>query len=130
TPVRFEKVGWQDLDPGTHGLFDIVHCNGVYYHEQAMINLIRQLARVTAPGGIMYLGGFILTDPEFSDYARFVPGGFWNDTTWWWVPGSNCLRAMVEVCGFESVKEFGRADVPNGDFPVSSTYVSAVRKRS
>ena len=95
-----------------------------------MIKLIRQLARVTAPGGILYLGGFVLSDSEFSDYARFVPGAFWNDPTWWWVPGSNCLRAMIEVCGFESAKEFGRAEVPNGDFPVSSTYVSAVKKRS
>jgi len=130
TPVRFEKIGWQDLDPETHGLFDIVHCNGVYYHEQAMVHLIRQLARVTAPGGTMYIGGFILDDPAFSDYARFVPGSFWNDPTWWWVPGSNCLRTMVESVGFESVQEFGRAEVPNGDFPVSSVYVSAVRKRS
>ena len=50
TPVRFEKAGWQDLDPQKHGLFDIVHCHGVLYHEQDPMLLLHQLLPMVKPG--------------------------------------------------------------------------------
>lgn len=127
TKIAFEKIGWQALNPVEHGLFDIVHCNGVYYHEQHIIQLLQQLAKITAPGGTLFIGGFVLTDPALTKYIRFVPGSFWNDPTWWWVPGVECMISMLKVCGFSEIQEFGRYDVPNGDFPVSSTYFKAIK---
>ncbi len=29
TGIRFEQIGWQQLDPDLHGRFDVVHCNGL-----------------------------------------------------------------------------------------------------
>lgn len=130
TPIKFEKIGWQDLDPKKHGLFDLIHCNGVYYHEQNIVSLIRKLTSVLAPSGTLFLGGFVLYEAELTDYARYIGSSFWNDPTWWWVPGINCFRSIAEVCGLEVVKEFGRWDVPNGDFPVSSFYLKTKKPNS
>ena len=127
TSVKFETVGWQALEPARFGLFDLVHCNGVYYHEQNMVQLVQQLGKVTAPGGTLLLGGFVLREPEFTNYARFVSGSFWNDPTWWWVPGFECMKGILSAAGFTFVKEFGRWVVPNGDFPVDSIYFRAVK---
>ncbi len=128
TPVKFENTGWQNLSPEKHGLFDLVHCNGVYYHEKNYLALIEKLAEVTRPGGILYLGGFVLADRALDDYARFVSGSFWNDPTWWWVPGTNCLATGAEASGFQFIKEFGRWHVPNGEFPVDTIYLKLQKK--
>jgi len=41
----------------------------------------------------------MLADPELSDYARFVPGSYFGDGTWWWVPGQATMRGMLESVG-------------------------------
>lgn len=127
TGVDLQQIGWQDLDPERHGRFDLVHCNGVLYHELNPILLLSRLHEMTAPGGTLLLGSMMLAEPELAELARFVPGAYYGDETWWWVPGSEALRGMIESVGFSVQESFGvGAGVP-GEFPTSNGYFRAVR---
>jgi len=64
----------------------------------------------------------MLADPELSEYARFVPGAYYGDPTWWWVPGRLCMRWMLEAAGFASEEEFGTSDGPPGEFRTMNGY--------
>lgn len=54
--VDFRQVGWQQLDPNEHGLFDLVHCHGVLYHEPNPIGMLLRLRSMLAEGGEMLFG--------------------------------------------------------------------------
>ena len=73
TGVDFQRIGWQDLDPAQHGVYDLVHCHGVLYHEPNPMGLLARLWQMAAPGGTLLLGSMQLADPTLSEYARFVP---------------------------------------------------------
>lgn len=123
TGVRFEQIGWQQLDPEVHGTFDVVHCNGVLYHEPNPLALLQQLRRMVAEGGELLLGSMMLSDAELSEYARFVRGAYAEDPTWWWVPGRLALRWMMDACGFDTELLPVRFDGPIGDFGVINGYL-------
>jgi tRNA (mo5U34)-methyltransferase len=124
--VDFQPLKWQDLDPDVHGTFDLVHCHGVLYHELHPMGLLERLRAMLAPDGTLLLGSMMLGEPELSEYARFVPGAFYGDATWWWVPGRLCLRWMIEATGCEVTDEFGIHDGPPGSFHVINGYLRAV----
>ena len=124
--VDFQPLKWEDLDPVVHGTFDLVHCHGVLYHEPHPMAMLERLRAMLAPGGTMFLGSMMLADPELSEYARFVPGAFYGDPTWWWVPGRLCLRWMIETAGLDVLGEFGVHDGPRGEFAVVNGYFRAV----
>lgn len=128
TGVDFQPIGWQDLDPEQNGTFELVHCHGVLYHEPDPIALVARLYEMTAPGGTLLLGSMMLADPELSELVRFVPRSYYRDDTWWWVPGSLALRAMIESVGFEVEHAFGESDGPTGEFPTSNGYIRATRQ--
>ncbi len=123
TGVRFEQIGWQQLDPELHGKFDLVHCNGVLYHEPNPLGMLQQLRKMVADGGELLLGSMMLADAELSEYARFVRHTFAEDPTWWWVPGRLALRWMMDACGFDSELLPVRFDGPIGDFGVINGYL-------
>ncbi len=123
TGVRFEQIGWQQLDPEVHGKFDLVHCNGVLYHEPNPLAMLRQLRTMVADGGELLLGSMMLADAELSEYARFVRGAYAEDPTWWWVPGRLALRWMMDACGFDTELVPVRFDGPSGDFGVINGYL-------
>jgi SAM-dependent methyltransferase len=125
TSIDFQRIGWQDLDPATHGTFDLVHCHGVVYHEPNPMLLLQKLRAMLAEGGTLLFGSMMLADPELSEYARFVPGRYFGDPTWWWVPGRLSMRWMLETAGFEVEAEFGEHDGPPGQFPVINGYFKA-----
>jgi tRNA (mo5U34)-methyltransferase len=125
TGVDFQPLRWEDLDPAVHGTFDLVHCHGVLYHEMHPMALLQRLRAMLAEGGTLLLGSMMLADPELSEYARFVPGAYYGDDTWWWVPGRLCLRWMIEAAGCEVTAEFGVYDGPPGPFPVVNGYLRA-----
>lgn len=127
TGVDFRKIGWQQLAPAEMGTFDLVHCHGVLYHELEPIAMLRRLREMTAPGGTLLLGSMMLASPELSEHARFVPGAYYGDPTWWWVPGRLCMRWMLESCGFDVHGEFGRSEGPRGEFPTINGYFRATR---
>jgi tRNA (mo5U34)-methyltransferase len=126
TGVDFQPLKWEDLDPAVHGTFDLVHCHGVLYHEPHPMAMLERLRSMLAPGGTMFLGSMMLASPELSEYARFVPGAYYGDPTWWWVPGRLCLRWMLETAGLEVLSEFGLHDGPPGEFDVINGYFRAV----
>lgn len=127
TGVDFQPIGWQELDPERHGIFDLVHCHGVLYHECDPVGLLKRLYEMTAPGGLLLFGSMMDADPAFAELARFVPLSYFGDETWWWVPGHLALRSMVESVGFEVERTFGDSAGPPGEFPTTNGYVRAVR---
>ena len=125
TGIDLRQIGWQQLDPRVHGQFDVVHCNGVLYHELHPTRMLRRLREMVSDGGTLLLGSMMLDDPELSGYARFVPGAYYGDPTWWWVPGGLALRWMLEAAGFVVEEEFGTSPGPPGEFPTLSAYLRA-----
>lgn len=125
--VELQQIGWQQLGPERHGRFDLVHCNGVLYHERSPLALLEKLYEMTAAGGTLLLGSMMLPDPGQAELARFIPGSYYSDETWWWVPGKAALPAMIEAAGFEVVDDFGEVPGPPGEFPVVNGYIRAVR---
>jgi tRNA (mo5U34)-methyltransferase len=123
--VDFQRIGWQSLDPAVHGRFDIVHCNGVLYHEPNPMLMLEGLRPMLADDGELLLGTMLLAKPELSEYARFVPGAYAGDRTWWWVPGRLAFRWMMEAVGFRLGEEFGVFPGPPDAFPVITAYQKA-----
>ena len=125
--VEFDRIGWQELHPERHGIFDLAHCNGLLYHERNPIGLLERLWELVRPGGTLLLGSMMLADPTLSAHARFVPTSYYSDESWWWVPGRLALRWMVETSGFDVESEFGVAPGPPGEFETISGYLRATR---
>ncbi len=123
TGVRFEQIGWQQLHPELHGTFDVVHCNGVLYHEPNPLAMLQQLRLMVASGGQLLLGSMMLADAELSEHVRFVRGDYAGDPTWWWVPGRLALRWMMDACGFTVETLPIRFAGPMGDFDVINGYL-------
>jgi 2-polyprenyl-3-methyl-5-hydroxy-6-metoxy-1,4-benzoquinol methylase len=123
TGVRFEQIGWQQLNPDVHGRFDLVHCNGVLYHEPNPLGMLLALRAMVADRGELLLGSMMLADAELSEHVRFVRGAYAADPTWWWVPGRLALRWMMDACGFDTEVLPVRFDGPMGDFEVINGYL-------
>jgi tRNA (mo5U34)-methyltransferase len=122
TGIDFQQIGWQALDPDVHGLFDLIHCHGVLYHEPHPLAMLLALRRMLAPDGVMLFGSMMLASAELSEHIRFVPNAYYGDPTWWFVPGRLAMRWMLEAAGFVSEEEFGISDGPPGEFPTINGY--------
>jgi Methyltransferase domain len=123
--VEFRQIGWQQLDPDEEGRFDLIHCHGVLYHEPHPLLLLQRLRSMCADGAELYFGSMMLGDPALSEYARYVPGSYYGDETWWWVPGRLVMRWLLETAGFAVDREFGEHEGPPGSFPVVNGYFHA-----
>lgn len=124
TGVDFAQIGWQQLDPATHGRFDLVHCHGVFYHEPHPMLLLQKLRSMVAEGGELLFGSMLHASEEQSEYIRFVPDAYAGDRTWWFVPGRLAMRWMLEVSGFE-VEELLLSAGPPGEFATLNGYFTA-----
>jgi len=125
--VDFRRLGWQALDPAEHGVYDLVHCHGVLYHEPDPVGLVARLHEMTAPGGTLLLGSMMHADPELAEWHRFVPLSYYGDDTWWFVPGRLALRRLIEAAGFVIERAFAEHPGPPGEFPTVNGYVRAHR---
>jgi SAM-dependent methyltransferase len=123
TGVDFRPIGWQALDPAEHGQFDVIHCGGILYHEANPMALLQTLRPLLRDSGTFFLGSMMLAEPELGELIRFVPDSFYNDPTWWMVPGRLALRWMLETSGFAVTKEFGVTEGPPGHFRVIYGYM-------
>jgi tRNA (mo5U34)-methyltransferase len=123
--VDFRQIGWEALDPNDHGRFDVVHCNGVLYHERDPLPLLQRLRAMLADDGLLLLGSMVLPDLELADHMRFVPGSYVGDPTWWWVPGLVAIRRLLLRAGLWADGEFGLAAGPPGEFATSTVYIRA-----
>lgn len=124
TGIDFRQIGWQQLDPHEHGLFDYVHCHGVLYHEPSPLGLLLRLRSMLAADGEMLFGSMMHASAEQSEYIRFVPDAYAGDKTWWFVPGRLAMRWMLEVSGFE-VEELTLTEGPRGEFRTLNGYFRA-----
>jgi SAM-dependent methyltransferase len=127
TGIRPRQLRWQELDPDEHGRFDLVHCHGVLYHEVHPMVLLERLRTMLADDGTLLFGSMMLADPELSECARFVPGAYYNDPSWWWVPGRLAMRWMLETVGLSVEEEFGLSPGPPGEFATVNGYFRARR---
>lgn len=125
--IQPRQMRWQELDPEQHGRFDLVHCHGVLYHEVHPVVLLERLRAMLTDDGTLLFGSMMLADPELSEYARFVPGAYYNDPSWWWVPGRLAMRWMLETVGLPVEEEFGLAPGPPGEFGTVNGYFRARR---
>jgi tRNA (mo5U34)-methyltransferase len=125
--VDFRETAWEELDAGAMGRFDLVHCHGVLYHDPHPMLLLERLRTMLADDGTLLFGSMMLADPALSEYARFVPGAYYGDETWWWVPGRLAMRWMLESAGLNVVEEFGLSDGPPGEFRTVNGYFRAQR---
>src|SRR5438445_7776037 len=116
------RLAWQDLDPNVHGKFDLGHCHGVLYHEMHPAALLQRLRGMCNGDGCVIFGSMMLASAELSEYARFVPGSFYGDPTWWWVPGRLAMQWMLEAIGLQVDEIFGFSEGPRGEFPVINGY--------
>lgn len=125
TGIELHQIGWEGLDPTTHGRFDLVHCHGVLYHDPHPMAMLMRLREMVADGGRLVFGSMMLAGDEVADLVRFVPDAYYGDPTWWWVPGRRAMRSMLEAVGFTVDEEFGLSDGPPGEFPTVNGYFSA-----
>jgi SAM-dependent methyltransferase len=125
TGMDFRPIGWEQLQPDEHGAFDLIHCHGVLYHEPHPLALLQRLRAMLSDSGQLYLGSMMLGRVEQSEYIRFVPGSYFGDETWWFVPGRLALRWMLEATGFAIEAEIELGDGPAGEFPVVNGYLVA-----
>jgi SAM-dependent methyltransferase/predicted O-methyltransferase YrrM len=124
TGVDFRQIGWQQLDPDEHGRFDLLHCNGVLYHEPNPLGMLLRLRSMLADDGEMLFGSMLHGSAEQSEHIRFVPDAYAGDRTWWFVPGRLAMRWMLEVCGFD-VEELSVSEGPRGEFRTLNVYFRA-----
>jgi tRNA (mo5U34)-methyltransferase len=127
TGIRACRLRWQELDPERHGRFDLIHCHGVLYHEVHPMVLLQRLHEMLADDGVVLFGSMMLADAELSEYARFVPGSYYKDPSWWWVPGRLAMRWMLESVGLQVEEDFGLSPGPPGEFATVNGYLRAVR---
>jgi SAM-dependent methyltransferase len=78
----------------SQGEFDFVLCRNLLRTTTNPMAFLNELWRLTSPGATLLLEAEVLTEPEQSRLARFVPGAGW-------VPGRLTLRWMLEVSGFD-----------------------------
>jgi SAM-dependent methyltransferase len=126
TGVSFEATSWEGLDPGRHGTFGLVHCDGVLQRVAAPMNLLGRLWRLTEPGGLLLIGSAFL---EAADVSRYVEFGAATDDRAdpAWVPGRLALRWMVETSGFDADGWFGERPHAGLDVPAATGYLRARR---
>jgi SAM-dependent methyltransferase len=125
TGIKPCRIAWQQLDPELHGTFDLVHCHGVLYHEMHPVALLQRLRAMLSDDGVLLLGSMMLAGAELSEFVRFVPGSYFDDPTWWWVPGRLAMRWMLESVGLTVEETFGLTDGPPGEFPTVNCYFKA-----
>lgn len=123
TGIDFQPIGWQQLDPAVHGRFDLVHCNGVLYHDPNPVAMLRRLRAMLADDGQLLLGSMMLEDPLQAEYMRFVRHDYAGDPTWWWVPGRLAMRWMMDAAGLRPEALPFSFAAPAGAFRVINGYV-------
>lgn len=127
--VALLQLSWQELDPVEHGTFDVVHCDGLLHRVTDPLLLLRTLRSMMVPEGTLLLRSMVLTDPERSEYLRFVPDRFAGDPSWQFVPGRLAFRWLVQTAGFDVLAEFGEWEGPRDLVPVAAVYLKAIARR-
>jgi tRNA (mo5U34)-methyltransferase len=112
--VEHRLANAYDLDPGTHGWFDIVLFLGVVYHLRDPLRALDALRSVCRPGSLLFAESVCEPGPADGPALplwRFSPGSsFQGDATTKWIPTVAGLAAAISDCQFEVVAKASRGD--------------------
>lgn len=94
----------------TDGFFDVVYCSEVIEHLIDPGSLVREIARIVRPGGLLYL-----TTPNFNSVSRRLLASKWRvfskEHICYFTPG--CLAGALHEVGFRNVGIITRNIDPN-----------------
>lgn len=124
--VDFRQLDWPQLDPGSHGHFDLIHGAGMLHRERDPMRLLARLHELLAEDGQLLFDVVLHGAAESSEYVRLVPGPYAGEEGWWFVPGRLAVRWMLERAGFE-VEELWLDEGPEGEFPTLEALLRATR---
>ena len=101
--VEYRVENVYDLDPGRHGLFDLVLFLGVLYHLRNPMLALDRVRGVTRPGGLVFVETQIsretgTAEAELPVWRYFPRDALHGDQTNKWVPNLSGLRAVLEDC--------------------------------
>jgi tRNA (mo5U34)-methyltransferase len=100
-----------DLDPATHGRFDVVFCGAVLLHLRDPVRALERMRDICA-GELVLVESL---DPLLDLIGRRIASArFAPDVDQWWRPNAHGLARMVEVAGFHVAWTGSRLLVPPG----------------
>ncbi len=117
--LELQRLDGIDLQPLSSGSFDLVTTYSVLHHVPDYVSLVREMARVTRPGG------FVMIDHERSDaswsspeYRAFLAEAVvWPQPRWWyWLQPSRYWRRLRPL--FEWRRWFDSRWMPEGDLHI------------
>ena len=119
--LAFLRLKWQEVKDAGLGMFDVVNCQGILYHEANPLQLVDALFDFLLPGGTLVLETHISLGDEPT--ARFIEGHFWGDISWFWLPTLKTLAAMLRSRGFQeiTVRDSFTVDSKNPSDPLRTT---------
>jgi tRNA (mo5U34)-methyltransferase len=89
-----------DLDPATHGRFDLVYLGSLLLHLRDPVGALERVRGVCS-------GRLVVADAVSLPLSLFVPTAVANldadGRPYWWKPNTRALRRMLEAGGFEVV---------------------------
>ena len=117
--VKLQRLNGTDLQPLATGSFDFVAAYSVLHHVPDYIALVREMVRVTRPGG------FVMIDHErtdaswgSADYRAFMAEAIvWPKRQWWyWLQPSRYWKRVRPL--FEWRRRFDSRRMPEGDLHI------------
>jgi hypothetical protein len=79
--------------------FDVVSCQGVFYHVPDIISLFTRLRMVT--GEVLFLEGHFAN--KEGCFMEFCAGdSLGKNHSNWWLPTEKCLHKLLQAAGFKS----------------------------
>ncbi|WP_018011818.1 class I SAM-dependent methyltransferase [Sinorhizobium medicae] len=118
--VEFQQLDLLDLDPSTHGKFDLVLCLGILYHLENPVLSMKRISAVT--GDVLVVDTTLMKVPIINPvldrwplwHMRRVSGttsDATNISTSRWRPDEFCqfspnspaVRNLLEYCGFTEI---------------------------
>ena len=99
-----------DLNPRTHGTFDLVMFYGVLYHLRHPLLALEKILSVCTGTMLMQTKTYENPDDSSTPIAQFNPFGIASgpgntnfDPTVFWIPNGECVKAMIASVGFENI---------------------------
>jgi tRNA (mo5U34)-methyltransferase len=101
--IRELVIDVPDITLERVGPFDIVLFLGVFYHLKHPFLALEQIASI--PTELLVLETVVTVDSGSEPLMKFFPGReLDNDPSNWWAPNISCVKAMLQVCGFNKIE--------------------------
>lgn len=89
------------------GLFDLIYCTGVIYHNAEQLRLLRKLYQLLNPSGYLVLESATLRNPRWLRSGNYVqihyPKTFRDTHTITHLPTSGAIKAWLTMVGFSKI---------------------------